>query len=72
MKFAFYPGCSARSTCKELDTSLRRVAGRLGLALVELESAPCIGSREIRAVDRDLFLALNALVMARAEALGLP
>ena len=72
MKFAFYPGCSARSTCKELAVSLQRVAGRLGLDLVELESAPCTGAREIRAVDRDLFLAINALVMARTEALGLP
>lgn len=72
MKFAYYPGCSARSTCKELNVSLRRVAGQLGLELVELESGSCTGSREIRAVDRDLFLALNALVMTRAEALNLP
>ena len=72
MRFAYYPGCSAQSTCKELGVSLRRVAERLGLELVGLESGACTGAREVRAVNRDLFLALNALVMARAEALDLP
>ena len=72
MKLAYYPGCSAQSTCKELDVSLRRVAERLGLELIELEPGVCTGAREVRAVNRDLFLALNAVVMARAEALELP
>ena len=72
MKLAYYPGCSAQSTCKELNVSMLKVAERLGFELVELESASCTGSREIRAANRDLFLALNARIMAQAEALGLP
>ena len=72
MKLAYYPGCSAQSTCKELDISLRRVAERIGLDLVGFEPGVCTGAREVRAVNRDLFLALNALVMARAETLDLP
>ena len=72
MKFAYYPGCSAQSTCKELNVSTRLVAAKLGIELVELESAACTGSREVRAANRDLFLALNARIMAQAEELGLP
>ena len=72
MKLAYYPGCSAKSTCKELNASTLRVAERLGMELVELESASCTGSREIRAANRDLFLALNARIMAMAEQLKLP
>lgn len=72
MKYAYYPGCSAQSTCKELNASTRLVADRLGLELVELGSASCTGSREVRAANRDLFLALNARIMAQAEELGLP
>ena len=72
MKFAYYPGCSAQSTCKELNISMLKVADRLGLELVQLTSASCTGSREIRAANRDLFLALNARIMALAEAMELP
>lgn len=72
MKFAYYPGCSAQSTCKELNASLHVVAEKLGLELTELTSASCTGSREIRAVKPDLFLALNARIMAMAEHDDLP
>jgi len=72
MKFAYYPGCSAQSTCKELNASLLVVAEKLGLELTEYASASCTGSREIRAVRPELFLALNARIMAMAERDDLP
>ena len=72
MKFAYYPGCSAQSTCKELNASLLVVAEKLGLELTEYASASCTGSREIRAVRPELFLALNARIMAMAERDNLP
>ncbi len=31
MRFAYYPGCSARSTCAELNEATHQVAARLGL-----------------------------------------
>jgi succinate dehydrogenase / fumarate reductase cytochrome b subunit len=71
MKLAYFPGCSAQSTCKELNASTHRVAQKLGLDLVEYRSATCTGSREIRAVNPDLFLALNARMLAMAERDGL-
>ncbi len=72
MKFAYYPGCSAQSTCKELNVSTHKVAEMLGLELQEYRSATCTGSREIRAVNPDLFLALNARILAMAERDQLP
>ena len=38
MKFAYYPGCSARSTCAELNEATHRVAKKLGLATHRLPS----------------------------------
>jgi succinate dehydrogenase / fumarate reductase cytochrome b subunit len=72
MKYAYFAGCSAQSTCKELNTSTRMVAEKLGLDLVEYRSATCTGSREIRAVNPGLFLFLNARTLAMAERDGLP
>src|SRR6516165_10357165 len=61
MKFAYYPGCSARSTCAELNEATHLVAKRLGLDLVQLESATCTGARELRAIDPAGFYTLNVL-----------
>lgn len=72
MKFAYYPGCSARSTCAELNVATHRVAAKLGLELVQLESATCTGARELRAIDPAAFYALNVRILALAEREGLP
>src|SRR3982074_2691907 len=72
MRFAYYPGCSARSTCAELNEATHRVATRLGLALTQLESAPCPGARELRPIDPIGFFTLNVRILALAEREGLP
>jgi succinate dehydrogenase / fumarate reductase cytochrome b subunit len=72
MKFAYYPGCSARSTCAELNEATHLVANRLGLDLVQLDSATCTGARELRAIDPPGFYALNVRILALAERQGLP
>jgi len=72
MKFAYYPGCSARSTCAELNVATHRVAQRLGLDLLQLESATCTGARELRAIDPLSFYTLNVRILALAEREGLP
>ena len=69
MKFAYYPGCSAKSTCPELDISMKAVAKKLGLELAELEMAACTGARELRDSNEELFLTLNARTLALAEKL---
>jgi succinate dehydrogenase / fumarate reductase cytochrome b subunit len=72
MKFAYYPGCSARSTCAELNVATHRVAQKLGLELLQLESATCTGARELRAIDPAAFYALNVRILALAERENLP
>src|SRR4029077_18676587 len=72
MKFAYYPGCSARSTCAELNVATHRVAHKLGLELLQLESATCTGARELRAIDPAGFYTLNVRILALAEREGLP
>lgn len=72
MKFAYYPGCSAQSTCSELNVATHLVAKKLGLELTQLYSATCTGSRELRAVDLVGFHTLNVRLLALAEQLGQP
>jgi succinate dehydrogenase / fumarate reductase cytochrome b subunit len=72
MKFAYYPGCSARSTCAELNVAMHRVAQKLDLDLVQLDSATCTGARELRAIDPAGFYALNVRILALAEREDLP
>lgn len=72
MKFAYYPGCSARSTCAELNVATHRVAEKLGLELLQLESATCTGARELRAIDPAGFYALNIRILALAERQSMP
>jgi succinate dehydrogenase / fumarate reductase cytochrome b subunit len=72
MKFAYYPGCSARSTCAELNEATHKVAAKLGLELLQLESATCTGARELRAIDPDGFYTLNVRILALAERQSLP
>lgn len=67
MKFAYYPGCSAKSTCPELDISMKAVAAKLDLELTELEVAACTGARQLRDFNEALFLTLNARTLALAE-----
>lgn len=47
------------------------VAKRMGIDLVELEVAACTGARQLRVVDEELFLTLNARTLALAEDMGL-
>ena len=72
MKFAYYPGCSARSTCRELHQATHKVAAALGLELVQIDAATCTGARELRAIDPVNFHTLNIRILALAEREGLP
>ncbi len=72
MKLAYYPGCSARSTCAELNEATHKVAAKLGLELLQLESATCTGARELRAIDPVGFHTLNIRILALAERESLP
>ena len=69
-RYAYFQGCSARGTCRELDTSTVAVAGLLGIELEELRGAGCTGARAFRSISEQLHLAANGRILALAEATG--
>jgi succinate dehydrogenase / fumarate reductase cytochrome b subunit len=69
-KVAYYKGCLASLSAKELDTSTQALAPKVGLDLVELETVTCCGAGDIHEADPDYYLHLNARILAYAEATG--
>jgi succinate dehydrogenase / fumarate reductase cytochrome b subunit len=67
---AYYTGCLATLSAKELDTSTRALAPKLGLELVRLDSVTCCGAGDIHEAEPDYYLHLNARILAYAEATG--
>ncbi len=71
MKYAYYPGCVAKSSAPELHTSTAWMAEKLGIELVELTEASCCGAGVVNEGDPYLNTLLNARTFAMAENLGL-
>jgi succinate dehydrogenase / fumarate reductase cytochrome b subunit len=67
---AYYRGCLASLSAKELATSTEALAPQLGLDLIELESVTCCGAGDIHEAEPDYYLHLNARILAYAEATG--
>jgi succinate dehydrogenase cytochrome b subunit len=68
--YAYFPGCSAKGTCRELDVSTHAVARAFDVDLVELENPGCTGARQFRAVSEQLHLTANGRILALAERQG--
>jgi succinate dehydrogenase / fumarate reductase cytochrome b subunit len=66
--YAYFQGCSAKGSCRELDISTRAVASLFGINLRELADPGCTGAREFRAISERLHLAANGRILALAEA----
>ncbi len=71
MKFAYYPGCVAQSSGRELDLATRWVARALDLELVEFPTFSCCGSGFVDEANEVLNVAINARNLAIAERAGL-
>jgi succinate dehydrogenase / fumarate reductase cytochrome b subunit len=67
-KVAYYKGCLASLSAKELDTSTKALAPKIGLELVELESVTCCGAGDIHEAEPDFYLHLNARILSYASA----
>src|SRR5215212_198718 len=67
---AYYKGCLASLSAKELNTSTKALAPKVGLELVELESVTCCGAGDIHEAEPDYYLHLNARILAYAEETG--
>jgi succinate dehydrogenase / fumarate reductase cytochrome b subunit len=69
-RVAYYRGCLASLSAKELDSSTQALAPKVGLELVEIESVTCCGAGDIHEAEPDYYLHLNARILAYAEAAG--
>ena len=67
---AYYKGCLASLSAKELDTSTQALAPQVGLELIELEAVTCCGAGDIHEAEPDYYLHLNARILAYAEETG--
>ena len=67
---AYYKGCLASLSAKELDSSTRALAPKVGLELIELESVTCCGAGDIHEAEPDYYLHLNARILSYASATG--
>jgi succinate dehydrogenase / fumarate reductase cytochrome b subunit len=70
MKVAYYKGCLASMSAKELDTSTQALAPMLGIELDELKAVTCCGAGDIHEAEPDYYLHLNARILAYAQATG--
>ena len=71
MRLAYYPGCVAQESGKELNMATRWVCRALGIELVEFPNFSCCGSGFMDEANEVLNVALNARNLAIAERAGL-
>jgi succinate dehydrogenase / fumarate reductase, cytochrome b subunit len=69
-RVAYYKGCLASLSAKELDISTQALSPKVGLELIELETVTCCGAGDIHEAEPDYYLHLNARILAYAEATG--
>src|SRR5690349_5902765 len=65
MSYAYYPGCSAESTARDMNQSTLAVAKALGLDLVEPKGWTCCGATAGHQTDDFLSVALPAANLAK-------
>ena len=69
-RYAYYPGCLASLSQKELDSSSRAIMGKLGVELVDMPSITCCGAGDIHEAKPDYYLHISARILGQAERSG--
>lgn len=69
--YAYFPGCVAKGSAREIEDAMRSVIGDLGITLVEMPGAACCGAGITKQANHKLQLAINARTFAMAEEKGL-
>lgn len=69
--YAYYPGCVAQESGKELDNSTKFVAEKLGIDLLPMPESSCCGGGVLDGFDHNLKLFINGRTLALAEKSGL-
>jgi heterodisulfide reductase subunit B2 len=71
MKYAYYPGCSAHSTARDMHESSLAVARVLGIELQEIKGWTCCGATAAHETDHNLAISLSAANLGLAKEMGL-
>jgi heterodisulfide reductase subunit B len=67
MRYAYFPGCSAESTARDMHESTLAVADALGVELTEPEGWICCGATAGHQTDRFLSVSLPAATLAKVQ-----
>lgn len=67
MRYAYYPGCSAESTARDMHQSTIAVAGVLGIEMVEPKGWTCCGATAGHQTDRILAASLPAANLVKIQ-----
>jgi heterodisulfide reductase subunit B2 len=71
MKYAYYPGCSAESTARDMNQSTLAVARALGIQFEEPKGWTCCGATAGHQTDRLLAVSLSAANLAKVQDMNL-
>lgn len=71
MKYAYYPGCSAHSTARDMHESCLAVSKVLGIELNEIKGWTCCGASSAHQTDRELAASLASANLVKAGQMGM-
>jgi heterodisulfide reductase subunit B len=71
MKYAYYPGCSAESTARDMHESSLAVAKALGIEMVEPKGWICCGATAGHQTDEVLAVSLPAASLVKVQDMGM-
>jgi len=71
MRFAYYPGCTAKSTAIEYGESVEEISRYLGIELEEIPDWNCCGATSGHAINHELAIALSSRNLALAEEMSM-
>jgi len=69
-KFAYYPGCVAEFSSKELNSTTQALAPLLDIDLQPMPAATCCGAGDVAEAKPNLYLTLNVRILSQAEEMG--
>jgi heterodisulfide reductase subunit B2 len=71
MRYAYFPGCSAESTARDMHQSTLAVAEALGVEMIEPKGWTCCGATAGHQTDRVLAASLPAANLVKIQDMGL-
>ena len=69
-QFAYYPGCVAEFSSKELNATTKALAPLLDIELLPMPAATCCGAGDVAEAKPNRYLTLNVRILSEAESMG--